>query len=116
MAGFGDHVAAMGHAQFDDWMIHHGYLSSDFANVWIGATWSMAGTMAVAAALAVALLVPDTMEIVGYKEGEAHSNWRRPVGFLAWCPTMAWLRPVAAMTMAVLINLGQVSEFLYYQF
>jgi hypothetical protein len=29
---------------------------------------------------------------------------------------MAWLRPVAAMAMAVLINLGQVSEFLYYQF
>jgi alginate O-acetyltransferase complex protein AlgI len=116
MAGAGDHVAAMGHAPFDDWMIHHGYLSDTFANEWIGATWSMAGTMAVVAALAVALLVPDTMEIVGYKEGEAQSDWRRPVGFLAWRPTMAWLRPVAAMAVAVLINLGQVSEFLYYQF
>jgi alginate O-acetyltransferase complex protein AlgI len=117
MAGFGDATALAGHSRLDDWMIVHGYIPEAWATVLFGATWSMAGTALAAAALGVALFVPDTMEIVGYKEGDAQSSWRRPLPeWLAWRPSPVWLRMVTALFIVVFINLGRVAEFLYYQF
>ena len=116
MAGFGDATGLQGHAKLDDWMIHHDYLSETFADMWIGTTWSMKSTLVTAAALAIVLLVPDTMEVTGYKEGDAPTQWRRDVGFLAWRPSPAWLRVVAAMFLVVYLNIGRANEFLYYQF
>ena len=116
MAGFGDATGLQGHAKLDYWMIHHDYLSETFADMWIGTTWSMKSTLVTAAALAIVLLVPDTMEVTGYKEGDAPTQWRRDVGFLAWRPSPAWLRVVAAMFLVVYLNIGRANEFLYYQF
>ena len=117
MTGFGDagiaeHLAL----QWDDWMIRHGYLSELFVRTWLGTTWSMVGTFWTIAALAVALLVPDTMEIVDYREGEAQSHWRRQVGALAWRPSHFWVATIAIIFVAVFTSLGRVTEFLYYQF
>jgi alginate O-acetyltransferase complex protein AlgI len=116
LAGFGDQTALLGHSKFDDWMIVHGYIPDALANAWFGPTWSMAGTLMTVVALAVAVLVPDTMEIVDYREADAQSHWRRPIGIFGWRPSPVWLPLVAAMFVVVFINLGRVSEFLYYQF
>jgi D-alanyl-lipoteichoic acid acyltransferase DltB (MBOAT superfamily) len=117
MAGFGD-AAAAGRLTlvWDDWMIRHGYLSEPLVRSWFGMTWSMVGTFWTIGALAIALLAPDTMEIVDYREGEVQSHWRRPVGVLAWRPSYVWLAAVAIVFAAVFTSLGRVSEFLYYQF
>jgi len=56
------------------------------------------------------------MEITGYREDDADSNWRRPIGIFAWQPSLVSLAAVAAMFLAVFTSLGRVSEFLYYQF
>ena len=50
-----------------------------------------------AVALAIALLVPDTMELTGYREGDAQSDWRRDIGVLAWRPSMAWFGATAVL-------------------
>ncbi len=117
MFGFGDATlpARITHPM-DDWGVRHGYLSESFLRTWFGTTWSMVGTIWTVAAIAIALFVPDTMEIVDYREGDAQSNWRRSVGNLAWRPSPIALCLTIALFAAVFLQLGRVSEFLYYQF
>jgi hypothetical protein len=67
-------------------------------------------------ALAIALLAPDTMEIVDYREGEPQSDWRRSMGILNWRPSMVTLGVTVALFVTVFNNIGRVSEFLYFQF
>jgi len=62
------------------------------------------------------LFVPDSMEIAGYREADAQSNWRRSVGPLAWRPSFIALCVAFLLFTEVFFRLGQVSEFLYYQF
>jgi alginate O-acetyltransferase complex protein AlgI len=116
LAGFGDAPVAGLHFQSDDWMIRHGYVSDEFVRAWLGATWSVVGTLWTAAALFIILAVPDTMEITGYREGDAQSDWRRPVGFLAWRPSPVSVGIAMIMFIVVFLNVGRVTEFLYYQF
>ncbi len=117
MAGFGDAmVPPQRLVDWDDWLIQHGYVSDLFVRTWLGTTWSVTGTAWTVLALAVALIVPDTMEITRYREGEAQSHWRRPVGLLAWRPSLLALGVTAALFAAVFTSIGRVSEFLYYQF
>jgi hypothetical protein len=98
-------------------MIVHGYFPEAWPTALFGTTWSMAGTALAAVALGIALFVPDTMEVVGYKEGDAQSSWRRPLPqWLTWRPAPVWLHMVTALFIVVFINLGRVAEFLYYQF
>jgi len=117
MTGFGDvGMAAAIAPDWDGWMIRHGYVSEALVRNWFGANWSVVGTLWTIAALSVAWLVPDTMEIVDYREGDSQSNWRRPVGILAWRPSPIMLGASTFMVIAVFASLGRVSEFLYYQF
>jgi alginate O-acetyltransferase complex protein AlgI len=119
MVGFGD---AKPQDQvllpWDEWGIRAGYISEDFVRAWFGSTWSVVGTLWVVGALAVALFVPDTMEIADYREGEAHSDWRREFGsrIWTWRPTPVWLALQLALVVMVFNAMGRVSEFLYYQF
>ena len=117
MSGFGDAVAAGAITmEWDDWLIRRGYVSAPFVLSWFGTTWSIIGTLWTALALAIAWLVPDTMEITGYREGDAQSNWRRPVGILAWRPSPVVLVAMSLLFVGAFASLGRVSEFLYYQF
>ena len=117
-------MAGLGHAPYADeikvawdlWGIRVGYISEDFVRGWLGPYWSVVGTLWTLGALGVALLVPDTMELTDYREGEPHSHWRRRVGMLAWRPSVAWLAVLALLFGAVFANLLQFTEFLYYQF
>jgi D-alanyl-lipoteichoic acid acyltransferase DltB (MBOAT superfamily) len=116
MTGFGYAPLADGHFQRDDWMINHGYVSDMFVRTWFGGAWSMYATLWTALALAIALLAPDTMEIVDYREGEPQSDWRRSMGILTWRPSMVTLGVTVALFVTVFNNIGRVSEFLYFQF
>jgi alginate O-acetyltransferase complex protein AlgI len=117
-------MAGLGHAPVPDelavtldrWGIRHGYFSEAFIRHWFGTTWTMVATLMTLAALAIALLVPDTMEIVDYRESDAQSDWRRSVGFLAWRTTFAWTVVVFGLFAASYRQLAHFSEFLYYQF
>lgn len=117
MAGFGaaPRADAMKVA-WDSWGIRTGLISEEFVRVWIGANWSVVGSLWTAAALAIMLLVPDTMEVTDYREGEPHSAWRRNVGALAWRPSPAWAVGLVILFVAIYAHLLQITEFLYYQF
>ena len=63
------------------------------------------------------LCVPDTMEIIGYREGDAQSNWRRRVGTSGSGGRHPQHCALAVVVFAVTFAyIGRVSEFLYYQF
>ena len=102
--------------QHDRWAIGQGWISEAFIRTWLGSTWSVTGTALTLLALAIALFVPDSMEITGYREADAQSNWRRSVGPLVWRPSFITLCVAFLLFAEVFFRLGQVSEFLYYQF
>ncbi|MGH6771062.1 MAG: MBOAT family O-acyltransferase [Xanthobacteraceae bacterium] len=117
MAGFGfaavpDHLTLT----WDAWMLSQGYVSELFVRTWLGSTWTMVGTLWVLLAFAVAMFVPDTMEITDYREGDAPTKWRRSAGILAWRPALLPLGIATALFIAAFASIGRVSEFLYYQF
>jgi alginate O-acetyltransferase complex protein AlgI len=101
---------------WNQWVINQGYLSEFFVRHWFGATWSAAATVFTLVALAVALLVPDTMEITNYREGDAQSDWRRKLTHFAWQPSFVALGAVLVLFGIAFLRLHHVSEFLYYQF
>jgi hypothetical protein len=100
----------------DRWLLQHGYVSQEFIRAWLGSTWSVVGTLWMLLAFVVAMFVPETIEVTGYREGDAQSKWRRPVGFLAWRPSWFMLSVTAVLFVAIFAKIGHVSEFLYYQF
>ena len=92
MAGFGNAPYAEEiKVAWDLWGIRVGYISEAFVRSWLGGYWSVIGSLTTLGALGVALLIPDTMELADYREGEPHALWRRRVGMLAWRPSAAWL-------------------------
>jgi alginate O-acetyltransferase complex protein AlgI len=100
----------------DVWMTSRGYLSEALIRYWFGATWSAVATLWTLSALAIALLVPDTMELVDYREGEVQSRWRRAVGRLAWRPSLLSFAVIFAIFTLVFMRIGDINEFIYYQF
>jgi hypothetical protein len=117
-------MAGLGHASenppvmvaFDFWVMEKGYVTEAFARRWFGSYWSAVGSLATIAAFAIAVGIPDTMELVDYREGEPRSNWRRSWSRLRWSPSPAWAVAVLALFAIAFANLGSFSEFLYYQF
>lgn len=101
---------------WDSWGVKQGLISESFVRNWFGGYWSVVGTLWTAIGLAIMLLVPDTMELTGYSEGEPHSRWRRSPGWLAWRPSPIWVAGLIALFTAAYVNLMKVTEFLYYQF
>jgi len=117
-------MAGIGHAPegppvmvgFDFWLMEKGYITEAFARHWFGSYWSVVGSLATIAAFAIAIGIPDTMELVDYREGEPRSNWRRSWNALRWSPSPTWAVVVLALFAVAFANLGSFSEFLYYQF
>jgi D-alanyl-lipoteichoic acid acyltransferase DltB (MBOAT superfamily) len=117
MAGFGDAPLPVIRAlDWDNWLIDQGVITDAMLRKWFGVHWTMLGTIITVLALAIALLVPDTLELTDYREADAQSNWRRRVGWLAWQPTLPWLALVLVLFIASFYSIGRVSEFFYYQF
>jgi alginate O-acetyltransferase complex protein AlgI len=100
----------------DRWLISKGYLSGSFIHALAGQNWSAVATLGTLVAVAIALFVPDTMELVDYREGEPHVKWRRPVHSLAWQPSVAWLLFICIVFGYSFTYFWHFNEFLYYQF
>jgi alginate O-acetyltransferase complex protein AlgI len=116
MAGFGGSSIAAGFNPLPDLsLISSGYVSEAFLRNWVGPYWSLQSTLSTAAALAVALFVPDTMEFTGYDENEPHPHWRRKL-MPMWRPNVGWLAATAVLFAIVFPRMNQFTEFLYYQF
>ncbi len=116
MAGFGGPGADAGFdPSLDFSLLKSGYLSEHVARMIFGAQWSVTASLNTLGALAVALLVPDTMELVNYREGEPQSDWRRGP-LVRWRPNLAWLATTIVLFTVLFARLNQFTEFLYYQF
>jgi alginate O-acetyltransferase complex protein AlgI len=117
MAGFAD-VPAAAHVNlaWDYWVLKKGILSEVTLVNWFGVNWSLTGSLWTLAAVAIALAVPDTMELANYREGDAQTRWRRDVILLSWRPSFGWMIVTAIAFFACFALIGRVSEFLYYQF
>jgi len=117
MAGFGHAPAdAVLAVNTDAWIISKGYVTEAFVRGWLGSHWTVVASLITAGMLAIALFVPDTMEMVDYRENEPHSNWRRSAWLFAWQPTPIRLALLAVLFALVFANLNSFTEFLYYQF
>jgi alginate O-acetyltransferase complex protein AlgI len=118
MTGLADGPSSPDHIRVgaDLYSIRHGYLPEALVRSWVGVNWSVVATLSTLAALSIALLVPDTMEFVDYREGEPHSDWRRPAGRLAWRPSAAWLAFIGIVFASAFTFFWEFNEFLYYQF
>jgi hypothetical protein len=118
MLGLADGPPSADHIRVgtDLYAIRHGYLPEQLVRAWVGVNWSAMATLGTLAALAIALLVPDTMELVDYREGEPHSDWRRPAGALAWRPSPAWVAFTGIVFACAFTFFWEFNEFLYYQF
>ena len=100
----------------DLYAIRHGYLPEALVRAWFGVNWSVIATISTLAALAIALLLPDTMELVDYREGEPHSDWRRPAGALALAAFAGLARLRRRRVRSAFTFFWEFNEFLYYQF
>jgi hypothetical protein len=84
---------------------------SDFVSVW---SW-------IAAGLFIALALPNTLEMLASHE-PALGFRVRPAGrtpllrALSWSPNRAWATALSLVTVAGLLSLGKLSDFLYWHF
>jgi D-alanyl-lipoteichoic acid acyltransferase DltB (MBOAT superfamily) len=101
---------------YDFNILDSGYVTEAFVRRWFGSHWTVVGSIVTLAALAAALLLPDTMEFADYREGEPHSDWRRSWRWLRWSRSPLWAVAMLVLAFVILLNLGSFSEFLYYQF
>lgn len=118
MAGLEIGPQSAGHiaVDADRWLIYKGYLSKSLIRGLAGQNWSAIGTLATLVAFCIALFVPDTMEILNYREGEPHAKWRRAWVSAVWQPSVAWLILVCVLFGVSFTRFWHFDEFLYYQF
>jgi len=68
--------------------------------------------------LAIALCAPNTLQLLSRYEpalGSPRPSPNKPAG-LSWSPSPAWAMGTAVIAAAGILSLGQLSEFLYWQF
>jgi len=98
-----------------------GYLSAlGIQPAWTSGSLLVEATLRIGILLAIALLMPNTLEMLaayepalGVKPGKARPLMQR---MLTWAPNGSWAVGMAAIALLGLLSLGQLSEFLYWQF
>jgi D-alanyl-lipoteichoic acid acyltransferase DltB (MBOAT superfamily) len=88
--------------------------------VWTSGTFLMQAFMRIGILLLIALCLPNTLEIlsryepaIGVRPPRQPAAWMR---WFAWSPSPAWAVGLACVAMAGILSLGELSEFLYWQF
>jgi D-alanyl-lipoteichoic acid acyltransferase DltB (MBOAT superfamily) len=91
-----------------------------FHPAWTSGALLMEATLRIGTLLVIALLLPNTLEILsdyepalGVKPAKVPSRLLR---WLAWRPSMPWAFGLACIALAGILSLGELSEFLYWQF
>ncbi len=91
-----------------------------FTPAWTSGSFLMEATLRIAALLAIALCLPNTLEMLARFEPaigvKPAKQPERLVRLLTWEPTSAWALTLAVVTLAGVLSLGELSEFLYWQF
>jgi D-alanyl-lipoteichoic acid acyltransferase DltB (MBOAT superfamily) len=87
---------------------------------WTSGSILMAATIRIGVLLVIALLMPNTLQMLaayepalGVKPGKASSLLER---ILTWTPNRTWAVGLACVALAGILSLGGLSEFLYWQF
>jgi alginate O-acetyltransferase complex protein AlgI len=87
---------------------------------WTSGSILMAATLRITLLLAIALLMPNTLQMLaafepalGVKQGKTSSRLER---ILTWRPSRTWAVGLACVALAGILSLGELSEFLYWQF
>jgi D-alanyl-lipoteichoic acid acyltransferase DltB (MBOAT superfamily) len=87
---------------------------------WTSGSLLMAATIRIGLLLGIALLMPNTLQMLaafepalGVKPAKAPSRLERA---LAWAPSGTWAVGLACVALAGILSLGELSEFLYWQF
>jgi alginate O-acetyltransferase complex protein AlgI len=87
---------------------------------WTSGSLLMTATIRISLLLAIALLMPNTLQMlaafepaIGVKPGKA-STWLERA--LSWRPSVPWAIGLACVALAGVLSLGELSEFLYWQF
>jgi hypothetical protein len=87
---------------------------------WTGGGLFVSSTIRIGLLLAIALLMPNTLQILarfepalGIKPSKTPSRLERA---LTWTPNQAWAVGLACVALAGILSLGELSEFLYWQF
>jgi alginate O-acetyltransferase complex protein AlgI len=87
---------------------------------WTSGSILMAATIRIGVLLVIALLMPNTLQLLaayepalGVKTGKTASLLER---MLTWAPTRTWAVGLACVALAGILSLGELSEFLYWQF
>ena len=87
---------------------------------WTSGSLLVAATLRIGLLLAIALLLPNTLEMLatvepalGVKPAKTRS---RLLVALTWAPNRLWAFSLACCALASILSLGELSEFLYWQF
>jgi alginate O-acetyltransferase complex protein AlgI len=87
---------------------------------WTSGSILMAATIRIGVLLVIALLMPNTLQMLaayepalGVKAGKTASRLER---VLTWVPNRTWAVGLACVALAGILSLGELSEFLYWQF
>jgi alginate O-acetyltransferase complex protein AlgI len=87
---------------------------------WTSGALLASATIRIGLLLAIALLMPNTLQIlaafepaIGVKPGKTSSRLERA---LTWAPSAGWAVGLACVALAGMLSLGELSEFLYWQF
>ena len=87
---------------------------------WTSGSLFLEAVLRIAVLLFIALALPNTLEILGrYEPALGYRPPKNPAWLqqrLAWQPNSAWAVGLAGISLAGLLSLGQLSEFLYWQF
>jgi D-alanyl-lipoteichoic acid acyltransferase DltB (MBOAT superfamily) len=97
---------------WDDHLVRSGLVSEAWLREWLGAAWSVRATLWTIGLAAIAVLLPDTAALVGYRADAAAA----PPAWLRWRPSTPWLAATLALFLVTLTQVTRVSEFLYFQF
>jgi alginate O-acetyltransferase complex protein AlgI len=98
-----------------------GWLTAlDVQPAWTSGSMLLEATSRIGVSLVIALALPNTLEILaayepalGVRQAKVPS---RLVRSLVWAPTRTWAIGLACVTLAGILSLGELSEFLYWQF
>ncbi len=98
--------------RWDDNLVRMGLVSEAGLLAWFGTAWSARATAWTIGLAAIAVLLPDTAALVGYRADAAAP----PPSWLRWRPSVPWLAATLALFLVTLTQVTRVSEFLYFQF
>jgi hypothetical protein len=98
---------------WDNNLVGMGVVSEAWLLDWFGTTWSVRATLWTVGLASVAVLLPDTAALVGYR---AEAAAAAPRSWLHWRISTPWLAATLVLFLLTLSQVTRVSEFLYFQF